>query len=342
MKRQFAMILASVAVCGLAAAEPEREPGGRPGGQAGAGGGSPGKGKRSDESWNHLDRDGNGKVSFEEFASNERLQRMPEEARWEIFARLDKNRSGSIERNELSRHGPSHGPGGERRRPMWLGNLDKNRDGVIDFAEFRHGRMVARLPEPKQREIFGRMDRDGNGRLDKADRPEGFRGGMPRLADLDRDKSGGVSFEEFSAGKMAKRVPGEQRRAMFDHLDRNKDGELGPDDSHRSAGNGFGPAPGRGGPGAGFKDLDKNGDGTLSFDEFRKAPWMREQDEDSQEDRFEALDGDGDLNLTPREFGEGRKPERRRPGGNGRTKRPDESGPGERKGGGKGPAEGAI
>jgi len=347
MKRQFGIIAASLALCVVVTAEPGRRPEGRPGGPGGPGGETPGKPMRPDESWKRLDRDGSGQVSYEEFASNERLQRMPEEARRQIFARLDKNGNGSIERNELAPRGPSHGPGGERRRPIWLGDMDKNRDGAISFEEFRTGRMVSRLPEEKQREMFSRMDGDGNGVLNKADRPQGFHGGMPRLADLDRDKSGAVSFEEFSVGKMAQRVPEKQRREMFDRLDRNKDGQLGPDDTQRPTGNGhgFGPGPGRGGPGAGFGDLDGDEDGALSFDEFRKAPWMREQDEDSQEDRFEALDKDGDLKLTPQEFGAGRKPDNKRPEEKARPKRPDGGAPGKRKnapGGGQRPPKDAI
>jgi hypothetical protein len=80
-------------------------------------------------------------------------------------------------------------------------------------------------------------------------------------------------------------------------------------------------------------ELDQDGDGLLSFEEFRKAPWLRDQDEDTQEDRFEALDADGDLKLSPVELGAGKNPERRRPEGRGRPKRPDEGGRGTRNGG---------
>lgn len=335
MKRQFGIVAAFAALSVVVAAEPEGRPERRPGKPDG---GRPGKPMRPDESWRRLDRDGNGQVSFEEFASNERLQRMPAEARREIFERLDKNGNGSIERNELSPRGPSHGPGGERRRPIWLGDMDKNRDGEISFEEFRTGRMVSRLPEEKQREIFARMDSDGNGVLNKADRPPGFR--IPRLAELDRDKSGGVSYEEFSAGKMAQRLPEKARREMFDRLDRDGDGELTPDEAPRPPGKGpgIGPGPGsgRGGPGVVFGELDKDGDGSLSFEEFRNSPWMREQDEDAQEDRFEALDENGDLKLSHEEFGAGRKAERKRPDEMRRPGRPDGGDPGKRE---KGPGQ---
>jgi Ca2+-binding EF-hand superfamily protein len=323
MKREFGILAAVMAMCVVVPAEPERRPGG-------PGQGTPGKAGLPEDAWRRLDRDDSGQVSYEEFAANERLQRMPEPARRQIFARLDKNENGVIERKELSRRGPFHGPGGERRRPLWLGDMDKDRDGEISFEEFRGGRMVSRLPGPRQREMFERMDADGNGVLDKADRPRGFRGGMPKLADLDRDKSGGVSYEEFSAGKLAQRMPEGRRREMFERLDRNGDGQLGHGDLQRSHGAGHGPGPGRGGPAAGFGGLDGDADGVLSFAEFRKAPWLRELGEDEQEDRFEALDKDGDLKLTPREFGAGRRPERRPAEEKALPKRPDGGMPGRR------------
>ena len=334
MKRVFELITAGLILCGIAGAEPERRPPVRPGGQGTGkpGGQAAGKPRRPDEAWRQLDADGDGRVSYDEFVANERLQRMPEEARKQIFARLDKNGDGAIQLDEMKARGHGGGAGGERRRPNWLGEMDKNRDGAIRFEEFRGGRMIARLPEPKQREMFERMDRDGNGQIDRADQPEGFRGGMPRLSGLDTDQSGGVSFEEFRVGEMAARLPEEQRRPMFERLDRNGDGQLGPDDSR-----GPGPRPGRGGhAGAGFVGLDQDGDKTLSFDEFRKAPWIRDLDEDAQEDRFEELDRDGDLELTPAELEAGAKrgkpwPEGKRPMDQpGPMKRPDG------KGGGKG------
>lgn len=346
MKRVFELITTGLILCGIAGAEPERRPPvrpggqapgkpggqapGKPGGQAAGKSGKAGKARRSDEAWRQLDANGDGRVSYDEFVANERLDRMPEEARKQIFARLDKNGDGGIQADEMKSRGHGGGAGGERRRPMWLGEMDRNRDGAISFEEFRRGRMIARLPEPKQREMFERMDRDGNGRIDRADRPEGFHGGMPRLAELDSDQSGGVSFEEFSAGEMAARLSEKQRRAMFDRFDRNGDGQLRPDDSR-----GPGQRPGRGGhAGAGFNGLDEDGDKTLSFDEFRKAPWIRDLDEDAQEGRFDEIDRDGDLKLTPAELEAAAKRGRPWPEGKrsmdqpGPMKRPDGKGPG--------------
>ncbi len=46
------------------------------------------------------------------------------------------------------------------------------------------------------------------------------------------------------------------------------------------------------------KHHDKNGDGALSFDEFREIPWLKDKGEDEQEDRFEEMDKNKDLKLV--------------------------------------------
>ena len=48
--------------------------------------------------------------------------------------------------------------------------------------------------------------------------------------------------------------------------------------------------------------LDKDGDGALSFEEFRAGPAVSQLGEDEQEDRFENMDKNGDQKLTPQDF----------------------------------------
>jgi Ca2+-binding EF-hand superfamily protein len=51
-----------------------------------------------------------------------------------------------------------------------------------------------------------------------------------------------------------------------------------------------------------IQHLDKDGDGALSFEEFRAGRAVSQLSEDAQEDRFEALDKNADLKLTPDEL----------------------------------------
>jgi Ca2+-binding EF-hand superfamily protein len=51
-----------------------------------------------------------------------------------------------------------------------------------------------------------------------------------------------------------------------------------------------------------IRQLDGNGDGSVSFEEFRKAPPVRELGEDEQERRFMALDRNKDHKLGPEDL----------------------------------------
>ena len=50
------------------------------------------------------------------------------------------------------------------------------------------------------------------------------------------------------------------------------------------------------------RKLDVNGDGSLSFEEFRVGPAVKNLTEDEQEDRFELLDRNGDQKISPEDF----------------------------------------
>lgn len=189
---------------------------------------------------------------------------------------------------------------------------DTNKDGVISRAEFDAMPRISKLPEEKRTEIFARLDKDKDGSLsrDELGKFGRSRDGDPmkRLWELDADKSGGISFEEFKSGQLFKKLPADKQEKIFKRLDTDGDGFITPKDrpepppfKHRKGQHkkrpGAPPAPG----GMDMK-LDSDGDGALSFAEFRKSPAVRDLTEDEQEDRFEKLDRNGDHKLTPDEI----------------------------------------
>ena len=143
---------------------------------------------------------------------------------------------------------------------------------------------------------------------------------MPPLSQVDANKDGKIVFEEFRNLSFVTRLPEDRQRALFERMDHDKDGSLTPKD--RPSG---GP-PHEGGPpwdgkrdGKGWgrgpnpldliKELDRNGDGALGFEEFRQAGFIKDKSEDEQEDHFERMDRNHDLKIDASDFpppGEGK------------------------------------
>jgi len=220
-------------------------------------------------------------------------------------------------------------------------DADTNGDGVVSPDEFSALERISKLPEGTRREIFKRFDKNGDGLIQAPEmrppqRPEGGGRPFPKLNELDTDKDGKVSFAEFEVGPFAKRIPKERLREFFGRLDRNSDGSLSAADMpQENRPYQDRPRDGRQEqrePGRMMEMLDLNGDKALSFEEFRRAPWMKEKGEDEQEGLFEKLDKNGDLSIELSELiaGGPRRPEGRveedTQGPRG-AKRPDGSGP---------------
>jgi Ca2+-binding EF-hand superfamily protein len=95
-----------------------------------------------------------------------------------------------------------------------LDNADANKDGVITREEYQKSRL----------EMFDKLDRNDDGYIDSEDAPKFRRrnggGGGERMeamkAELDQDKDGRVSREEFANGPML----------AFEKADTNRDGQL--------------------------------------------------------------------------------------------------------------------
>lgn len=197
---------------------------------------------------------------------------------------------------------------------------DKNGDGFITRDEFSTMPRIQKISENKHQKLFERLDKDADGKLEKDDLRQlgsnhnGPPPAMKRLWELDTDGSGGVSLAEFKVGEFFQKLTPERQLEIFQRIDTDGDGMITqrdrPQNTFKAAGlpdrQNRGPKPKN--PAqqihsrAIIRQLDQDGDGSLSFEEFLVSPPIRALSEDEQEDRFETLDRDGDQKITSADF----------------------------------------
>ncbi len=186
-----------------------------------------------------------------------------------FFDTYDANQDGKVTKEEFSGDGDI------------FELLDKDKNGDVCLAELGLPADYKPRPLPKVNE----NDDPGMKGGDRARRAEEMKKKYIQLKAMDKDGDGRVSKDEYN-GKLP-----------FDYLDRNKDGFVDEKDGRGGGGGGDG-MPGQMPPpmspedvASRFKEIDKDGDGKVSKEEFPGAP-----------ERFGRLDKDADGSVTAEEF----------------------------------------
>lgn len=133
-----------------------------------------------------MDRDGDRKITYEEFVQGAMVAKLPEDRRRKIFDNMDRNKDGvlSPEDGPPPGQGPRRPDGGrpEGGRPdrepgstpppspaRGFGAVDANRDQSIDFAEFQQFPMVRQQSEDAQEDLFETIDSNKDLKIDAAE-----------------------------------------------------------------------------------------------------------------------------------------------------------------------------
>lgn len=181
-----------------------------------------------------------------------------------VFARLDRNRDGIIDFDEM-----------RRARDRWVARVDTDRDGRISRAEFLsapprgEGGRVSPLHRARRAKVFARIDMNRDGYIDAAEREASLRRWFARR---DLDGNGRLSFAEVEAAR--KRWLAWRGEEPVKPAQR---GATGKTDRKRPRG---------------IARFDRNADGAVSFAELSAA----------RAGRMEAIDRDRDGRVSYDEF----------------------------------------
>jgi Ca2+-binding EF-hand superfamily protein len=151
------------------------------------------------EMFGMLDKNNDKVITSEEFFAGPRMANMPQEQRDKLFARMDLDGDGKVTPEEIRKmRQESH-----EKHMREVRELDTDKSGGLSFEEMSLGKFFSQLPEEKRRQIFERMDTNGDGQITPEDKPQGPR---PQPENREREERGERSKVRDADGEAPSKI----------------------------------------------------------------------------------------------------------------------------------------
>ncbi len=151
------------------------------------------------EMFGMLDKNNDKVITSEEFFAGPRMANMPQEQRDKLFARMDLDGDGKVTPEEIRKmRQESH-----EKHMREVRELDTDKSGGLSFEEMSLGKFFSQLPEEKRKQIFERMDTNGDGQITPEDKPQGPR---PQPENREREERGERSKDRDADGEAPSKI----------------------------------------------------------------------------------------------------------------------------------------